>query len=183
MTKKIKFIYSRKQDQKCLLRYSRFIKKHGSIWGRNTNIKPIIKLTKINLEANVSEIVIAYNKIFKVKPFKIKGYLVTTPFSMINDDEKFNDRESLIFYSIYNLFGYPPSIVLAHEIFHIYFEKYTQRKIPNYEEVKEYFTVIMNDVFDKEVSKGYPQHQEIRVKILNIWKNTHSIDECIKIVC
>ena len=40
----------------------------------------------------------------------------------------------------------------------------------------------MNDIFGKEVSKGYPNHYDIRAKILNIWKNTHSIDECIKIV-
>jgi len=39
----------------------------------------------------------------------------------------------------------------------------------------------MNDIFGKEVSKGYPEHQEIRAKILDVWQKTKSIDEAIEV--
>ena len=97
---------------------------------------------------------------------------------MINDGEIFS-TEGIIYYS---LFTPNPSIVFAHELFHIYFEKYTKRQILNYEESKEYFTVIMNDLFSKEVSKGYPPHQEVRKKIFDTWLQTKSLDKCIGVL-
>lgn len=175
---KIKFSYNKKQDRKCWKRYNNFIKKNKTVWGISRKIKPIIKIKKANLEMQVGDIASKYKKIFNIN-VKIKGYIVTTPFSMINDDKEFK-KEGVVYYSIYTS---NPSIVMAHEIFHIYFEKYTKRNIPNYDEAKEYFTVILNDIFGKEVSKGYPPHQKIRKKIYKKWKETRSIDECIKVVC
>ncbi len=170
----IKFTYNRKEDRKCWKRYNSFIKKNKTVWGISRKIKPIIKIKNADMEMQVGDIVGKYKKIFNTD-VKIRGYIVTTPFSMINDDRKFK-KDGIIYYSIYTS---NPSIVIAHEIFHIYFEKYTKRNIFNYEEAKEYFTVILNAIFNNEVSKGYPLHQEIRKKIYKKWKETRSIDKCI----
>lgn len=175
---KIKFTYNKKEDKKCWLRYNQFIKLHKNIWGRESKNKGIIKINKANFEVDINDIVKVYEKIFKIK-VNIKGYIVTTPYSMINDNEKFSKDKSTIYYSIYNA---PIWVVLAHEIFHIFFEKYTKRSLPNYEESKEYFTVIINDIFEKNVSQGYPNHQEIRKVIFEEWIRTKSIDNCISII-
>lgn len=183
MNKLIRFTYNNLIDKEIWQRYNSFINLNKSIWGRKIpNIKNIISINQINFDVDSEEIETAYNKIFKIQAFKIEGYIVTTPFSMINDGGIFDKKKGIIYYSIYNLFGYPPSVVIAHEIFHIYFEKYTERKIDNYNESKEYFTVILNDVFKNDVSKGYPEHHEVRSKILKEWQKTHSIDQCIRIV-
>lgn len=174
---KIKFIYNKKVDLKCWRRYRNFIKKNKTVWGITKNIRPIIEIKSAKIQMSVDDIIEKYIKIFGID-VKIKGYIVTTPFSMINDNGKFVE-DGVIYYSIYTA---NPSVVIAHEIFHIYFEKYTERKIPNYEEAKEYFTVILNDLFSEEVSKGYPLHQKMREKIYNEWIVTHSIDQCIKLV-
>lgn len=173
----IEFIYNKKIDLKCWQRYNDFIKENKTVWGMTRNIKPIISIKSAKIQMNVGDIVGKYRKIFGVD-VKITGYIVTTPFSMINDDRKFME-DGIIYYSVYTA---NPSVVVAHEIFHIYFEKYTKREIPNYEEAKEYFTVIINDLFGEEVSKGYPLHQKTREKIYNEWIVTHSIDQCIKLV-
>ncbi|MCG2808839.1 MAG: hypothetical protein L6275_00645 [Candidatus Portnoybacteria bacterium] len=181
MIKTIKFKYDKKEDKKVWRRYNNFVAKNKMIWGRKIpNIKQIISVNQADFDIDVKEITSAYDKVFDMSVAKINGYIATTPFSMIDDDGKFNKKESNLYYSIYN--NCPVSIVIGHEIFHIYFEKYSERKIPNYDEAKEYFTVIMNDIFGNGVSKGYPEHQEIRDKILKIWLKTHSIDECIKVV-
>jgi hypothetical protein len=170
----IRFIYNKNVDRKCWKRYKEFIKNNGTVWGSTKSIKPIIEVKKAEFDIDVSEIITKYEDIFGFK-VKIKGYLVTTPYSMINDDGKLK-KDGIIFYSIYTP---NPSVVLAHEIFHIFFEKYTLRNIPNYDEAKEYFTVIINDIFNTDASKGYPKHQKIRKKIYDVWKNNHSIDDCI----
>lgn len=182
MLEKITFIYNHTEDRICHERYDAFIAEHKTVWGRTSNIKNIINIKNIDFDVDIKEISEAYEKVFGPAHFCVTGYVVTTPFSMIDDGDVFNEAQSKLFYSIYNLFGYPPSIVIAHELFHIYFEKYTKRNIPDYATAKEYFTVIMNDIFDKEVSKGYPEHQEIRAEILNVWKTTKSIDETIKVL-
>lgn len=180
MIEKINFTYNKKEGRSCWDRYNTFIAEHKTVWGRSPNIKQIIELHSMDFDMDVKEISEAYENIFNVPRFTVAGYIVTTPFSMINDNEEFDQNHSKLFYSIYNLFGYPPSIVVGHELFHIYFEKYTKRNIPDYETSKEYFTVIMNDIFGKDVSKGYPEHQEMRAKILEIWHKSGSLNETIK---
>lgn len=181
MLKTIKFKYNKIEDKKVWRRYNSFVKKNKTIWGRKIpNIKKIISVNQANFDIDVKEITVAYDKLFNIPTPKINGYIVTTPFSMISDDGKFNKKESNLYYSIYNTS--PASIIIGHEIFHIYFEKYSERKIPNYDEAKEYFTVIMNDIFGSGVSKGYPDHNKIRDRIFKIWLKTYSIDECIKAV-
>lgn len=174
---KIKFTYNEDIDKKCWRRYRAFIRNNGTVWGSSKSIKHIIEVKKADFYVDVSEIVAKYEKIFDFK-VRIKGYLVTTPYSMINDDGK-PEKDGVVYYSIYTS---NPSVVMAHEIFHIFFEKHTMRNIPNYEEAKEYFTVIINDIFNTDASKGYPYHQKIRKKIYNYWKKNHSIDDCISLL-
>lgn len=173
----IKFTYSPEEDAKCWKRYNSFIKKNKTVWGISKKINPIIKINNADIEIQAGDIISKYKKIFNLD-VKIKGYIVTTPFSMINDDQEYS-KNGIIYYSIYTS---NTSVVIAHEIFHIYFEKYTKRNISNYEEAKEYFTVILNNIFNSEASKGYPLHQAARRKIYKKWIKTHSIDECIKMV-
>ncbi len=175
----IHFTYDKEQDKKCWDRYTAFLEKNGDVWGMSKQIKPIIEIKSVDMSMSIEDIFSAYDEVIGIKRPEVKGFIVTTPFSMINDDEEFNEKESVLFYSMYTA---NPSVVVAHELFHIYFEKYTKRDIPNYDEAKEYFTVIMNDIFGKQVSGGYPKHAEIREKILEIWKKTKSLDDCIKVV-
>lgn len=173
----IHFIYNKKIDQKCWKRLDDFIKKNGSVWGIERNIDKIISFDSASFHADVSDIIEKYEKFFGLSIRKIKGYLVTTPFSMINDeDEVFSDT---IFYSFYNSHAY---IVLAHEIFHMFFERYSKKQLYNYEESKEYFTVIMNDIFGWEISKGYPEHKDVRAEVFSIWNKTKSLKNCIEYV-
>jgi len=172
-----RFIYNKEDDQRCLERYRTFITEHGSVWGIHREIKDIITVVDAVFDIDLTEITEIYRPIFNLPQEPIvTGRLVTTPFSMINDDVSFDEVYSTIFYSIYTP---NPSVVLAHELFHIYFEKYTKRNIPNYDVSKEYFTVIMNDLFGKEVSGGYPDHREMRERIYKVWQDTHSIDVAI----
>ena len=171
---KVKFTYNKKIDNKCWKRYNAFLKENKTVWGLSKTIKPIIDIKKADFVMDVTDIMKKYEKIFDTM-VKIKGYIVTTPFSMINDDGP-TTKNGTIYYSIYTQ---NPSVVVAHEIFHIFFEKYTNRDIPNYEEAKEYFTVIMNDLFGSNVSGGYPNHQQQRNKIFKVWKKNHSIDDCV----
>ena len=174
------FTYNQSDDRKCHKRYKEFIGKHGSVWGINREIKQIIDVVDATFNIDLTEITEVYRPIFNFpsEPI-IVGRLVTTPFSMINDDEPFDEKSSTIFYSIYTP---NPSVVLAHELFHVYFEKYTKRNILNYDKSKEYFTVIMNDLFGKEVSGGYPEHQEVRKRIFDVWQNTRSLSETIAVI-
>ena len=175
----INFTYNSKIDSVCWKRYNDFIKKNKDVWGIKRKPNQILSFKKIELAADIKNIVKVYNKIFSTESISIKGYIVTTPFSMINDDKKFSAKNGVIYLS---LFSTDPYLVLAHEIFHIYFEKYTKRNIPNYDEAKEYFTIIMNDLFKEEISRGYTKHQIIRQKIFDKWKQTKSLDACIELL-
>jgi hypothetical protein len=172
---KVKFTYNKEIDSKCWKRYKTFIKKNGTVWGSSRSIKPIVEIKKADFDIDLTEIMTAYEKVFGFK-VKIQGFVVTTPYSMINDDTKIIEKDGVVYYSIYTP---NPSVVLAHEIFHIFFEKYTKRNIPNYDEAKEYFTVLINDIFNTNVSKGYSVHKKIRNKIYKLWIKNHSIDDCI----
>ena len=106
---KIKFIYNKKINDKCWRRYSVFIKKNKTVWGISRIIKPIMKINKAEFIMDVSEIVQEYKKIFGFE-VPIKGYIITTPFSMINDDNEIN-QYGVVYYSVYTQ---NPSVVMAH---------------------------------------------------------------------
>ncbi len=59
-----------------------------------------IKINEADFEIDLSDIINAYRKIFNIN-IKIEGYIVTTPYSMINDDGVFSKNKSVIYYSIY----------------------------------------------------------------------------------
>lgn len=180
----INFTYDRKIDIQCRKRYIGFIRKHSTVWGTNRSLEKILQIKDINFSINTDDIfskskniINQCEKIFLIKNIPIKGYIITTPFSMINDHTKKISKKGIIYFSIFNINHIRR--VIAHEIFHIYFEKYTKRQILNYETSKEYYTVILNDIFSSKLSQGYPELQKERKKVFDIWFRTKSIDACI----
>ncbi len=79
-----------------------------------------------------------------------------------------------------------------HELWHFYtwykFGRETEQKIgvEKYNDIKESLTVLLNieclDLMGGEIDKGYPQHQELRNKIIDIWNKTKDINEVWKLV-
>jgi len=83
--------------------------------------------------------------------------------------------------------------ICMHELWHFYtWHKFgTQQEIigsAKYNEIKEALTVLLNiecsDLMNGGRDNGYPQHQELRGKIAEIWDKTRDIskvwDECVK---
>ena len=167
--------YSPELDKHCWERYNQFIAKNKNVWGISKQVRQIFTIKSLDIDVDVQDIIAKYEKFFGMKAPEIIGYIVTTPFSMINDDGPLTSG-GVVFYSIFTA---NPSIVFAHELFHIFFEKYTKREVKDYEQTKEYFTVLMNEIFESEVSKGYPIHQDQRSVILSCWKKTKSLDACL----
>ncbi len=77
--------------------------------------------------------------------------------------------------------------IAMHELWHFYtwhkFGREMERKIgmEKYNDVKEALTVLLNIecslLMGGEIDKGYPQHQELRNKITDIWNKNKDIDE------
>lgn len=180
----INFTYDQKIDIQRRKRYASFIKNHNTVWGINRSLEKILKVKDINFSINTDNIfskskniINQCEKIFLIKNIPLEGYIITAPFSMINDHTKKISKKGIIYFSIFNINNIRR--VIAHEIFHIYFEKYTKRQILNYETSKEYYTVILNDIFAPKLSQGYPELRKERKKIFDIWLRTKSIDACI----
>ena len=79
--------------------------------------------------------------------------------------------------------------ICMHELWHFYtwykFGHYNDSiGLGKYNEINEALTVLLNiecvDLMAGEVDKGYPQHQELRAKILEIWTKTKNIEEVWK---
>lgn len=75
-----------------------------------------------------------------------------------------------------------------HELLHFYtwyrFGEKWEQKIgkQKYNDIKEAFTVLLNiefkDLFQDDIyDVGYPQHQELRERILNIWRDNKDMDK------
>ncbi|MFA6295306.1 MAG: hypothetical protein WC666_02680 [Candidatus Paceibacterota bacterium] len=77
--------------------------------------------------------------------------------------------------------------VAMHELWHFYtwhkFGREVERKIgmEKYNDIKEALTVLLNiecsELMCGEIDKGYPQHQELRNKITDIWNKNKDVDE------
>lgn len=171
----MKFIYVSEFDKVCRKRYSDFIEQNGDVWGIKRQQSPV-KISEMTMTVDMEDIYAKYSKVFGIKP-KIVGYIVSTPFSMINDGREFEKNVGRIFFSP---FTNCPQKVVAHEMFHIFFEKFTERNIPNYDVSKEYFTVIMNDIIGNNVSGGYPEHTVEREKVWKDWKKSKDMKTVIE---
>jgi len=120
-------------------------------------------------------------KIFGVSlPKDIIAYLT------INDRCPYKIKENFFFVTM------PSDLhlrkIIMHELWHFYtwykFGHIWEDKIgkEKYNEIKESLTVLLNveckDLMPEEISdKGYPQHKELREKILKLWEETEDIDK------
>lgn len=119
--------------------------------------------------------------IFKVSlPKNIIAYLT------INNRCPYNIENNFFFVTMPN--DLQARKIIMHELWHFYtwykFGITCIGKIgkEKYNELKESLTVLLNieckDLMPEEISdKGYPQHKELREKILNLWKETKDIDK------
>ncbi len=108
---------------------------------------------------------------------EIKAYLT------INDRCPYRIEENLFFVTISKK---SPVKIIMHELWHFYtWEKFgSQEKIigeKKYDNIKEALTVLLNVECKKLLpegiqDKGYPQHKELREKILKIWTEKPDID-------
>jgi len=77
--------------------------------------------------------------------------------------------------------------VAMHELWHFYtwrkFGREVESKIgaKTYGDIKEALTVLLNiecpALMGSEIDKGYPQHQELRSRIMDIWSKSKDIEE------
>ena len=77
-----------------------------------------------------------------------------------------------------------------HELLHFYTWHAFGKKLIDeglsrlvYNDIKESLTELLNvefkDLLDGAVDKGYPQHQEIRAKIRNLWETEKDINKLV----
>ena len=144
-----------------------YLEKYG-----NTIIKRFNKLTGLS---------------YKISDFGF--YINDTPVSL------HNSKDLYISISLNHSFARYPTIII-HEISHIYFQKYINSqkfmKLNNISkisdlisekernELKEIITVIINtefsDVIDR-LDEGYPNHKNIREKVLKLWRKDKNFDK------
>jgi hypothetical protein len=82
--------------------------------------------------------------------------------------------------------------VSMHELWHFYtwykFGREVEQKIgkERYNDIKEALTVLLNiecsDLMADEIDRGYPQHQDLRSKIADVWSKSKDIDGVWKII-
>jgi len=121
--------------------------------------------------------------VFQVSlPKKITAYLTT------NNRCPYNIEENYFYVSM----STPSPVVLTimHELWHFYtwyslgVSQYEKLGKERYNDIKESLTVLLNsecaDLFPKGTEdKGYPQHQEMRAKISNMWISDKNLQKII----
>jgi len=116
--------------------------------------------------------------------FEVSLHRDITAFLTINTRCPYNIKEGSFFVSISK--G-NPTVTIMHELWHFYtWEKFgvdEQERVgkEKYNEVKEALTVLLNieckHLLPEEAEdKGYPQHQELRKKISELWKQNPDIE-------
>ncbi len=108
-----------------------------------------------------------------------------TAYLTINDRCPYSIEQGMFYVS--SSYLYTTNKTAMHELWHFYtWFKYGiewERKLgaEKYNEIKEALTVLLNveckDLLPEGVlDKGYPQHQELRQKILDIWSKEQNMD-------
>lgn len=123
-------------------------------------------------------------KIFGIKyPLeKISAYLTT------NNRCSYNTKGNYFFVYLHNKKSNNPDIM--HEVFHFYtyFTFYNEliskgASREKYEDIKESLTELLNlefsDIMNGATDWGYPQHQEMRAQIRNIWASDKDINKLV----
>lgn len=155
-----------------------FIEKYIS--DNNINTKEIVEKYQKNWNCISNEFQRIAEKIFGISLNKdIKAFLT------INDRCPYNIRESSFFVTMPNDLYLRK--VAMHELWHFYtwykFGITWEDKIgkEKYNEIKESLTILLNveckDLLPENIiDKGYTQHEELRKKIISLWKETKDID-------
>jgi len=157
---------------------SEFIEAH--LTKNNLTVENLVK----NLQENWEKISTEYHKraenIFGViVPHDITAYLT------INTRCPYDMKHALLYVST----TYPDAVnkTAMHELWHFYtWYKYGsewEKKLgtEKYNEIKEALTVLLNvecqDLLPEGITdKGYPQHQELRQKILELWSKNKNME-------
>lgn len=182
----MKFTFKKELDKKCWDEYLEFLKINGSVWGITASndqtvtedvARSIATSYSINWTQEIhKQVCDFFSDIFKynIPSYKFEFYVTTIPFSTYSENEgwiaiatKTKDSRSTI----------------CHEISHKYFYESLGVKLDfeEYNEIKEYLTVINNDLNKLNIFDiGYPQHKEVRDQIYKIWKETKSISKCVE---
>ena len=203
---KLNFTYDRHKDIWCLLEkgpksinspfptgvYKKLIEKVGEnpdkektsnfidnyLKENNYNVEKYIKKYQEEQKAISEEFEQIAEKVFGLKLNRnIKVYLT------VNNRCPYNIEENFFFVTI----SKNSSVLTAmHELWHFYtWDKFgaNQKEIGNekYNDMKEALTVLLNiecaSLLPKGViDSGYPQHQELRDKIVLLWKENSNID-------
>lgn len=168
-----------------------------SIYGENlqgevisTFIDQYVSNNAIDLQKNILQHQTDWNKVAQeyqkraesifsvVLPRNVTAYLT------INGRSPYSIQEDWFFV---NAAGFSPRKTVMHELWHFYtWYKYGivwEQKIgkQKYNDIKEALTVLLNeeckDLLPEDViDSGYPQHQELRQKIIDIWKKEKNMD-------
>jgi len=152
-------------------------------------------LKKVN-DYNLSELLEKYQQEFEnisseytkiaEKIFGISLNAEITAYLTINNRCPYNINESWFFVGIGNS-KYSPKRNIMHELWHFYtwhkFGINEEQKIgeKKYNDIKEALTVLLNVecrhlLPEGDEDKGYPQHQELRKKILELWAQNPDIN-------
>jgi hypothetical protein len=111
-----------------------------------------------------------------------------TAYASINDRFGYNIDEGFFFISADN--PTRNNLTVAHEIFHFYtWYQFAQPlkaegvTLSQYNDVKESLTEILNiefaDLLNGEYDKGYPQHQEMRHRINELWRAGKPLEDIV----
>lgn len=203
---KVNFKYDKEKDVWCLLNYGRSSMNSKTItkvyqkiidkFGENISpdaisdfISDYLKESNLNIEKFILEYQMGWDNIsekFKTKAeeiFNVKLDSDITAYLSINNRSPYNIPENYFFVSVP---AYMRKTVM-HELWHFYTwykfgivweEKLGKQK---YNDLKEALTVLLNiefkDFLNEVEDVGYPQHKELRNKILEIWNEDKNIEK------
>ncbi len=164
----------------------------------NENVKKFIEGYILKNDIHVDEKVTEFQKkwglieeesirrleiIFKIKypTDEVIAYLTT------NDRCTYNIKEGFFFVNLNNL---ESNRTVIHELFHFYtwsaiHDELIKMNITElqYNDIKESLTVLLNvefpDLLNGAKDWGYPQHQEMRKKILELWETEKDIKKLV----
>jgi hypothetical protein len=203
---KVTFSYDKQKDIWCLMNYGKgsmnsstptkvyekLVALHGESPSEETAsdfIDSYIKENSIDIEKYVLDYQnewnqiadIYYKKAESIFGVNLENYI--TVYLTINNRCPYSIAESHFFVSVPT---YSMRKTVMHELWHFYtwYKFGSQQEIlgkQKYNEIKEVLTVLLNiefkDLLGDIQDAGYPQHQELRTNILDIWGKDQDIEK------
>ena len=204
---KLIFKYDEEKDIYCLLKYGPSSKNSNvntklytqllNDYGENPTLSETLKFIQSYIRENnidIDEYVLKYTNEWQMisqqykeraeKIFNISIPPELTVFLSVNSRCPYNISENYFFVNV-------PSVstnkTIMHELWHFYtwykFGITEESKLgkQKYNDLKEALTVLLNveclDLLDSGEDTGYPQHKELRQKILSIWDEERDIEK------